>query len=553
MGHFLFFLFAVVAGLLWTAACTAAAALVTRGWLKSLLAAIGAGLPVIAVLPVVAAAWWLAFGMRIQSNWFPQAITVLVSLVIGGAWIVWGGLTSRDGLTPRDDAVAPAARWPLIGLTALAAIAASVTAGVLLILDNAVVAQAPYLRLEAANLIQANVPPTVADDENAAPLYLQAGAAIAADKEFNAAESPINEQGDVLREEVATFLARHATTLDLVRRAADRDICRSTRDWSRPSIDIALPDIKAIRGECRLLALAARRAAAEGRHADALADIVRIQRLGRHAAAEPTAIAYLVGVAADCTALTEFVDLLPGLGTDDAQLLESPEVRDLVGPPFELLPALYGEEAFGLGTFAGFTDGRITTDEILEVSGSPAGNAVATVFDIGPIYRVFFLGGDIAGYRRLMQGFQRLAAHREERTDYPQMKREAEALEKNLLEHPPGILSRMMVPSLTGVFQARARSEAAHRAATVLVAATKQRLATGVLPLEPAAFGATPPFMLPADPFAEGGKPLVMKRGDAGLSVYSVGPDTDDDGGPPVRGAEAAEGNDDIGFVMAVP
>ena len=88
MGHFLFFLFAVVAGLFWTAACTAVAARVTRGWLKALLAAIGAGLPVIALLPVVAAAWWLAFGMRIQSNWFPQAITVLLSLVIGGAWIV---------------------------------------------------------------------------------------------------------------------------------------------------------------------------------------------------------------------------------------------------------------------------------------------------------------------------------------------------------------------------------------------------------------------------------------------------------------------------------
>jgi len=443
MGHFLFFLFAVVAGLFWTAACTAAAARVERGWLKALLAALGAGLPVIAVLPIVAAAWWLAFGMRIQSNWFPQAITVLLSLVIGGAWIV------RAGLAPRDDREPPAVRWPLIGLTALAVIATAVTFGILLILDNAVVAQAPYLRLEAANLMQSNLPPIVADDENAAPLHLQAGAAIAADKEFDAEGSPIDLKGDVMREQVATFLARHATTLDLVRRAADRDICRSTRDWSRPSIDIALPEIKAIRGECRLLALAARRAAAEGRHADALADIVRIQRLGRHAAAEPTAIAYLVGVAADCTALTEFVDLLPGLGTDDAQLLESPEVRDLVGPPFELLPALYGEEAFGLGTFAGFTDGRITTDEILEVSGSPAGNAVATVFDIGPIYRVFFLGGDIAGYRRLMQGFQRLAAHREERTDYPQMKREAGALEQNLLEHPPGILSRMMVPSLT--------------------------------------------------------------------------------------------------------
>ena len=80
MGHFLFFLFAVVAGLFWTAACTAAAARVTRGWLKALLAALGAGLPVIAVLPIVAAAWWLAFGMRIQSNWFPKVITVLLSL-----------------------------------------------------------------------------------------------------------------------------------------------------------------------------------------------------------------------------------------------------------------------------------------------------------------------------------------------------------------------------------------------------------------------------------------------------------------------------------------
>jgi len=45
MGHFMFFLFAVVAGLLWTAACTAAAARVERGWLKALLAAVGAASP----------------------------------------------------------------------------------------------------------------------------------------------------------------------------------------------------------------------------------------------------------------------------------------------------------------------------------------------------------------------------------------------------------------------------------------------------------------------------------------------------------------------------
>lgn len=544
MGHFLFFLFAVVAGLFWTAACTAAAARVERGWLKALLAALGAGLPVIAVLPIVAAAWWLAFGMRIQSNWFPQAITVLLSLVIGGAWIVRAGLTPRDGHEP------PAARWPLIGLVALAAIAAAVTLGVLLILDNAVVAQAPYLRLEAANLMQSNLPPIVADDENAAPLHLQAGAAIAADKEFDAEDSPIDPDSEVMREAVTVFLARHAATLDLVRQATDRDTCRFTRDWSRPSMDMILAEIQAIRSEGRLLALAARRAAADRRHADALADIVRIQRLGRHAASEPILVSYLVGIALEHVALAELTDLLPRLGADDAPLLESPQVRDLVGRSLDLLPALYGEEAFGLASFAGFADGRMASSEVF---GPDQADKVAKVCDVGPIFRVFFLPGDLDGYRRLMHGFQQLAARREERTDYPQIKREAEDLEKNLLEHPPGILSRMMVPALTSVFQARARSEAAHRAAAVLVAATKQRLATGVLPLEPAAFGATPPFVLPVDPFAEGGKPLVMKRSDDGLSVYSIGPDGGDDGGPPPWRDAAPEGNDDVGFVMTTP
>jgi len=543
MGHFLFFLFAVVAGLFWTAACTAAAARVTRGWLKALLAALGAGLPVIAVLPIVAAAWWLAFGMRIQSNWFPQAITVLLSLVIGGAWIV------RAGLTPRDDREPSATRWPLIGLTALAVIATAVTFGILLILDNAVVAQAPYLRLEAANLMQSNLPPIVADDENAAPLHLQAGAAIATDKEFNAAGSPIDLKGDVMREQVATFLARHATTLDLVRRAADRDTCRFTRDWSRPPIDMILSEVQTIRSESRLLALAARRAAAEGRHADALADIIRIQRLSRHAAAEPILVSYLVGIALDREALTALADLLPRLGADDAALLDSPDVRDLVGRQLDLLPALYGEEAFGLATFAGFADGRLTTRELI---GTDQAGSAFGIFDVGPGFRVFHLPGDLDGYRRMMHAFQLLAEDREPSTNYAQTRRRAEALEKSLADHRPGVFSSLLFPAITSVFRARACSEAMHRAAAVLVAATKQRLATGSLPLEPAAFDGPVPFVMPADPLAEVSAPLLMKRSDDGIAVYSVGPDGRDDGGPVPPGEEAAEGNDDVGFVMAV-
>jgi len=543
MGHFLFFLFAVVAGLLWTAACTAAAARSSRPWLKSLLAALGTALPVCAVLPIVAATWWLAFAARIPANWFPQALTVLVSLLVGGAWIVRAGLTSQDEGDP------PAARWPLIGLIALAAIAAAVTAGVLLILDNAVQAQAPYLRLEAANLMQANLPPSVADDENAAALHLQAGAAIAADEKFSAEGSPLHAEGDVLRDEVTAVLARHATTLDLVRRAADHDTCRFARDWSRPSIDMILPEVQDMRNQARLLGLAARRAAAEGRHADALADIVRLQRLGRHAAAEPILISYLVGLAIDRMALVELADLLPRLGDGDAPLLATPEVRDLVDRRIDLLPALYGEEAFGLATFADFTDGRMTSEGLFTPELAPAPWPIC---DTGPIFRVFFLADDITGYRRLMHGAQQLAARRDGSASAAGVIREADNLEATVLENRSGILSRVLVPTLKHVLQARARDEAARRAAAVLVAATKQRLATGALPLEPTAFAGPTPFVMPADPFVEGSRLLLMKRSGAGIAVYSVGLDGADDGGPPPHGEAAEDGNDDVGLVMAV-
>jgi hypothetical protein len=543
MGHALFFLFAGAAGLLWTAACTAAAARVRRGWLKALLAAVGAGLPVIPLLPIVAASWWLAFGMRIEATWFPYVFTLLVSLFIGGAWIV------RAGLAPRDGGEPPAARWPLIGLIALAVIAAAVTAGVLLILDNAVAAQASYLRLEAANLMQSNLPPVVAEDDNAAALHLQAGAAIAADKEFGAEGSPLDREGDVMREAVTAFLARHAATLDLVRRAADRDTCRFTRDWSRPSMTMILSEIQMVRSESRLLALAARRAAAEGRHADALADIARIRRLGRHAAAEPLTVAYLAGVALESTALLELADLLPKLGPDDVAILDSAAVHDLVARPLDLLPALYGEEAIGLTTFAGFADGRVTLGGYFEPDdASHAGMSG----DGDPIFRLFFLERDIAGYRQLMHAFQQLAADREASANHAETRRRVEALVQSVIDHPPGVLSPLAVPGVTSVFQARARSEAGHRAAAVLVAATKQRLATGSLPLEPVAFDGPVPFAMPADPLAEVSAPLLMKRSDDGIAVYSVGPDGHDDGGPVPPGEEAAEGNDDVGFVMAV-
>lgn len=247
-------------------------------------------------------------------------------------------------------------------------------------------------------------------------------------------------------------------------------------------------------------------------------------------------------------ALEELSGLLPRITVDDAELLDSPAIRDLAGRPLDLLPSLLGEEAFGLATFAAFADGRMTSEGVLsqESAGAPV-----PVWDSGAIFRVFFLPGDIDGYRQLMHGFQQLAARRDEAASHAESIRRAEALERTL-EKRQGVLSRLLFPALKAVFLARSRAEAAHRAAATLVAATKQRLESATLPLGPDEFKGTPPYAVPADPFVEGRSPLVMRRVDAGLAVYSVGPDGEDDGGPVPLGDEADDGNDDVGLVMAV-
>jgi hypothetical protein len=57
---------------------------------------------------------------------------------------------------------------------------------------------------------------------------------------------------------------------------------------------------------------------------------------------------------------------------------------------------------------------------------------------------------------------------------------------------------------------------------------------------------------VPRDPFTDG-KPLLAKRADDKWIVWSVGPDGENDGGPPPAGADAEPGNDDVGLRMAVP
>jgi len=537
MGRLIFYLAVVAACLLWSAAFTAAAARSRPGWIRWLLIAVAVAVPPLALTPWV----WFTGGLAaigLQTNWFAPTLTACLSAVIGGAWIGCAGLSPR--------AAPVAATWPLVGLAAMFVLAKAVAAGTLLFIDNAVAAEGRMLRVEAAQIISNALPPAPSAEDNAAPLYQRAFTAVALDKEVDELVT-----ADVASDEVTAMLERHAAALELLRRATDKPGCRFDRDWSRPSIDMLLPEVQAMRRAARLLTLAARRAAADRRRRRrAGAGRRRPHPPARDARCQRTDPRQRPRRAGDRRRRETLADVLPQLEKSDLPLLEKESLRDFVATPIRFQRAFLGEEAFGLATLADLADGARETSS-MELLRSIADEAKTYAFDapLSLLYRCFLLPADITGYRAIIHRYQSLFAALASPTPKPfaALQHEAAAIEEDLKARQAGIFSALMAPALASVLTSQSKGEALHEVAGVLVAATHARLRGKPLgqSLVPEAVPA-----LPDDPFrAEG--PLTVKTGADGWLVYSVGPDGEDDGGPVPAGAEPVEGNDDVGLRLA--
>lgn len=416
------------------------------------------------------------------------------------------------------------------------------------------------MRVEAAAVMQAALPPAVADAENAAILHAQAAAALAAAPDLTAADGPLGQTDpDVASPAVGALLARHAGLLDTIRRAADMPACRFPRDWTRPSFDMLLAEVQSCRNEGRLLALAARHEAATGKPAAALTDAVRLGRIGRQVGSEPILVSHLVGIAIDATALSVVADILPTLTPADAPLLDDPALRDLVASTPSLVRAINGEEAFGLSIFANFADGRQGIDDMGRLAGDPnvailpQEEPFSLLIDpLSAVWRAFILPADIAGYRRRFEAYRQLVTEGVDQSrTWPQTQKQIDGIEAEIRAGPDGFLSRLIAPATDAVLRSQCMAVARHRAAEVLLATTRERLASGT---HPASIDALVPARLPSvprDPFTTDA-PLHLKATPEELLIWSVGPDGDDDGGPQKDSEECDTGNDDIGLRMTV-
>jgi hypothetical protein len=258
-----------------------------------------------------------------------------------------------------------------------------------------------------------------------------------------------------------------------------------------------------------------------------------------HAASEPILIAGLVGQAIDQNALETLAAVLPAIGKQDLPLLDDPAFTDFLGTPVSYKRHFYGEEAFGISTIALLAEhGAVLLglgqDDLARWAGFS--------------FRCFLMPAELAGYREMLHEYRTIAGDRTQ--PFPPIKERIAGIERDAERGKSGMCGKLMLPALGQVFVSESKGRAFHRAAEVLVAATHSRLANGSLPESATAL--VPDYLpaVPLDPFTKDA-PLLTKRTDDGwLIVYSVGPDGEDDGGPPPRGADRPKENDDVGLRM---
>ena len=550
MSIFSFFLVALLTCLLWTAACTAAAVRLKKPLLRRLLLTIGFLAPLLSLLPFVAFTTILAFVAHLEVNWFSSAISIFISTLIGSGLILLRG-TQPDGGGWKT---VPAANWSPLALFTLFLLTKSVTAGTILFLNQTVAAKAQALQNEAAILMTTHLPPNLSDLENAEGLYRGASVIFEEDDEFQGfLQDTAESSGDPLTLEEIAFLNRHAETLEILRQAAARPTCRFIRDYSRPSVDMLLPEIQFFRNAARILSVSARHQVSLGAIPAALRDVISIMNISRHASSEPILISGLVGLAIDSIAIDTLIDVLPFIDADNLALLKRDEIHNFLSTPPSLAKNIYGEEAFGLYVFSIFGTGGFDQWQLasfimddLDVPDSIVQQD--TFFNPAlAAYRIFLFPQDLTAYQQTMHTYQRVA---ESSDSYAAKQTTLKRIEDDFSSgRPKGFVTALLTPAIGKAIENVEEARMRHTTALVAIAATEFRITHDSLPEKAASL--VPDFLpfLPKDAFLKDSR-LRYSNKDDGVAIYSVGPNGKDDGGPGPEMGKDQPKNDDVGIFL---
>lgn len=473
-----------------------------------------------------------------SDRWFCPILALTIGFLVGAVWLSVRGLR-RVGGEPHRTA---AAAWPRGKLAIALGVVASLHAMTIWNMDLAARQQLASLRTEAGALALSVTPPRIPDRDNAALVYQQAFEAMGRYGHSNPAapgswewEQPWKEAWrkkwimweatgeptfDLHDPELQRFLARQAAALALYRQAAARSGCYFDRDYGRPTIAMPLPELLLFRDGAHLLALDAVCGAAHGDRKRAIADIGALFGMAEHIRSESLLVSMVVSIFVDRLAIDSLQVVLASAHPPADELPPQWISGDV---PYRTLfrRALRAEEALRLATFAQVGEGQYTPGEIAAVASGDSPDAPCVRSNVALAYRVFLLADDLAAHMQFTADIDRIAS-----LPYWEARDRMQEYDRQMHSHPGGLMTAMLMPSLSPVAQKVAVAEARRGAARLGLALYRYRAKHSRFPeklgdMVPEFIAAVPP-----DPFD--GKPLKLRQTDHGATVYSIGPETTD-------------------------
>ncbi|MFO0841922.1 MAG: hypothetical protein U0797_05905 [Gemmataceae bacterium] len=526
MGYALIWVECLAAALLlvaWLVACTARSPrLVAR-----------VGLPALAALLLVAAAGGLSCLLWLgrSSGLFPlwscwYFLGWAVALTVGLAVLLCQGWKRQAGRA-----------WPRGSLALALGVAAALACITFSNLDLAIKVQLAAVRTESGAKALALLPPRVADQDNAAPLYKAAFEALKPPDEL---PSPWKEkaklwldpraQFDFQDKDLAAFLKDQERGVVQLWGAASRAGYSFNRDHFA-SAEVLIPELQKLRRAAALLSLDARARARRGDWSNARTSIFAIFGIARHAN-EPLLICLAVSADLCQLGVRTLQDVLAQPQIEPDAMLNFWGV-ETVSYPESLRRGLRMEEVgVGLPFLLSVADaGAGAGSQWFQDDLDPEGRWVLG----SPFYRVFFLPDDLASYRRWMKAYQDLSTD-----SYRQMREDWGSLSQAYREDRGGILTRLILPDIEGCIVSAARADAALGLLHFARYVESYRATKGKYPDSIDELLRVYRHDLSIDPFD--GKPLRFRRDGKDVVLYSVGPNGTDDGG--VAGDEKGQSGD---------
>ncbi len=460
-----------------------------------------------------------------------EAAVPLSMVVYTVTWTLGLGIGTvllyRRGLRRQGEPAVPAAgSWPRGRVAAGWAVALALSAITFSNMDQAVKMQLASVRSEAGAVALSHAPPRLPDRENAALVYRRAFEALPPIRDTNLYVKTIvwlnfdRAKIDPKDKDLRDYLRDRQPGLALVRKAAALPGCSfdyNYLDWA----NLSLPELQQLREAARELALDAFVKASDGDAPGALEDVAALYGIAGHVN-DPFLLPLVTAAAVEKSAARALEDVLT---------LTKPKPEELAKLPLEPVPsyqmrlhrALEMEEAFGLTAFGGL--GNVDTGWLKSFRFYQGPDWLLNDVLL-PLYRVFLLSDDLAGYRAMMKFYQDIT-----KVPYYEAPPQWQKRETEVLFSRSGFLTRVLIPAIGRSRQAAAEGDAARQLALVAVALVNYRAKHDKFPDTLDAL--VPDYLpqVPRDPFD--GKPLRFKAEGKGVVVYSVGPDLKDDGGKP--------------------